>query len=247
MFTYFGNEGVKGYSLLLEWSNGSGSDLFALLNAYNAWSHLHQNGKFGNNNTNEERDKMLRRQKNWAEKYGLELVALYECQQYVKDLYVRLNRLNLKPLSKGKFQWSDNEKNIILKVVISGAFYPNFFMRSTSNRRQSEREHFEVIGGRDPCNTVYFTGFEQKYLRNIYTTSIKDLFIKHKVTDDPKKIKVAFDVGSQKVFVTFRTDGKIDDQKEYGVACQPGFVITEVYKAIKMRNLRLPTKICVIE
>lgn len=209
---------------------------------------MHQNKRFGTDRTKWERDQMNDREKEWADQYNLQVPALRECETYVKDLHLRLKRLKLKALSHEKFKWSDTEKNIILKVVISGAFYPNYFLRSSPNRTQNEREMYNMLDGRDPTKTIYLKGFDNKYLRNIYALTIKQEIVKHGVIDNINKLKVTFDSGAQKVYVTFKTDGKKDDVREYGVACQPGFVLTEVYKAIRMRQLmRNPIRIPVLE
>lgn len=248
IFKTVGSDGVRPYNMLLEWANGSGSDLFAMLNAYNRWSQMHQNKRFGTDSTKAERDQMDDRENEWADRYNLQVPALRECKTYVKDLHLRLKRLHLNALSYKKFKWSDTEKNIILKVVISGAFYPNYFLRASPNRIQNERETYNMLDGRDPSKTIYLRNFDNKYLRNLYAVTIKQEFVKHGVTDNINKLKVTFDSGAQKVYVTFKTDGKKDDVREYGVACQPGFVLTEVYKAIRMRQLmRCPMKIPVLE
>lgn len=240
--------GVQPYSSLLEWANGSGSDLFAMLNAYNKWSQMHQNKRFGTDATKAERDQMNEREKEWADRYNLEVPALRECETYIKDLHLRLKRLKLKALSHEKFKWTDTEKNIILKVVISGAFYPNYFLRSSPNRTQDERAMYNMLDGRDPTKTIYLRGFDNKFLRTIYALTIKEEIVRQGVVDNVSKVKVTFDNGAQKVYVTFRTDGKKDDVKEHGVACQPGFALTEVYKAIRMRQvLKRLIKVPVIE
>lgn len=248
IFKYVSCNGVRPYTQMLEWANGSGSDLFAMLNAFNKWSQMIQQKKFGTDRTKAERDQMAEREKEWADQYNLEVPALRECETYVKDLHLRLKRLQLKALSHEKFKWSDTEKNVILKVVISGAFYPNYFLRSSPNRTQNEREMYNAIDGRDPTKTIFLRGFDNKYLRNIYALTIKQEFVRQGVVDDINKLKVTFDSGAQKVYVTFKTDGKRDDIRDFGVACHPGFVLTEVYKAIRMRQVaKRMIKVPVIE
>lgn len=241
IFKMVAGQGVRSYTSLLEWANGSGSDLFAMLNVYNKWSQMHKNKAFGTDGTKAERDQMNQKEKEWTDKFNLEVQALRECETYINDLHFRLKRLKLKPLSHEKFRWKDTEKNAILKVVISGAFYPNYFLRASPNRTQNERSIYNELDGRDPTKTIFLKGFENKKLRHIYTQTIKQEFVKQDVVDNINKVKVTFDTGAQKVYVTFKTDGKKDDVKEYGVACQPGFVLTEVYKAIRMRQVMKPS------
>lgn len=103
-----------------------------------------------------------------------------------------------------------------------------------------------MIAGRDVRNTVYYSGFEQKYLRDLYIQPIKQLFVQNGIVDsaDLANVRITFDEGSQKVFVTFLNGQR--GREEHGVASLPGNILTEVYTSIKMRSLKLPSKICVI-
>lgn len=115
---------MKSYSHLLQWANGSGSDLIAMLHAYKVWSQLHNQKKFGTTDTKENQQKMIRSELEWADKFGIELAALYECQQQIKELEIRLERLKItEPTGVNKVRWSNSEKSIILKVVIAGKIY----------------------------------------------------------------------------------------------------------------------------
>lgn len=236
--------GMKQYTKQLEWADGSGSDLFAMLNAYRTWRSKRDDGDFGSDKTHEERKRLEEKEKAWTKKHALDRKSLHECAAYIEDIYIRLNRMGL--LTKDqKNNWSKNEKYIVLKVAIAGAFYPHYYVRSTKTKRQCETTIAEILTERDPCDTVYFTGFDKDDCRHIYIDRVKELFIKHKVVDpnERHKLKVTFDGAGQKVFVTFKKSGKEDDQKQFGVACQPGFVLTEVYKSIKMRRLMSTHKV----
>lgn len=242
------NNGIFAYTQMLQWSNGSGSDLFALLNAFTVWTKLHNEKAFGTDHTKESRRKMKLAEQEWANRYFIEVRALYECQQQITEIEQRLRQMGVQA-STGyhRVRWTENEKAIILKVIIAGAFYPNLFGRSATQHQQYERDMFSVVAGRDIRNTVYFSGFEQKFIRHLYIQSIKELFVQSGVVrpDDMANVRVSFDEGSQKVFVTFlRTQGQV---QEYGKARMPGCVLPEVYKSIKMRTLRIPTRIRVIK
>lgn len=232
---------VERYTKLLEWADGSGSDLFAMLNAYTTWEQVNEHYKIGNKKIdwNQENE----RQKTWCDRFGLDLKALQECKELIKDIKCRLRRFNLRPMASRQHNWDEKEKNIILKVIISGAFYPNYFVRDSPVRARNEREMFELLGGNNPCNTIYFTNFEPKYVRHIYIKAIKDFFVDNGIVNDRDGIKVTIENGSQKIFVTFKSTSKKCDQKDYGFASMPGYVSTEVYKAIKMRQAKMNLKL----
>lgn len=104
------------------------------------------------------------------------------------------------------------------------------------NTENTERNCFNVINGRDPCTTVYYMGFNPQLIGQLYIRPIKDLL---KPCANASDIQVAFDSGAAKVYVTFRQNhdvvtGKRDDLLE----SLPGNVLTEVYKAVKMRKVQ---------
>lgn len=243
MFTWNRNlvTGIEAYTKRLEFADGSGSDLFALLNAYKTWKKLRSDCVFGDIHNVRDREKVRNAEKKWCEANFLEPASLRECDEYVRDLHVRINRLNLIDCTKSNVKWNRDEKYIVLKVVIAGAFYPNYYTRSTKSKRGSEAETFKTLGGRDLGDTVYFSGFKASDLPHIYIKTIKDILVRNKVisANDAQNVIVSHDGVSEKVFVSFKKFGKESDIKTYGVACHPGIVHTEVYKAVKIRSLKL--------
>lgn len=231
--------GVKAYEKRLEFADGSGSDLFALFNAYKTWKRLRGQGVFGNIKNECERKAVRAAEKRWAEANFLEITSLRECLEKVKELRIRISRMNLLDSNRSIVSWNKKEKYIVLKVVIAGAFYPNYFSRSTKLQRSEEAEIFKKIGGRDPSDTVYFSAFNPSHLPHIYTKTIKNFLLKNGVINerDFHNITVSNDGVAERVYVSFRKSGKEGDKREYGVACQPGVVLTEVYKAVKLGKL----------
>lgn len=226
---------VRAYEKRLEFADGSGSDLFAVYNAYKTWKRLRGQGKFGNITNKENQKAVHAAEKKWADANFMEISALRECFEKVKELKVRVKRINLLDTNDLISKWTKKEKYIVLKVVIAGAFYPNYFSRSTKGQRSNEAEIFKKIGGRDPCDTVYFRHFKPTFLPLIYTKAIKDILLKNGVISerDYYNVTVSNDGVAERVYVSFKKSGKEGDIKEYGVACQPGVVLTEVFKAAK--------------
>lgn len=105
-----------------------------------------------------------------------------------------------------------------------------------------DRETFRTINGRDPCNTVFFSGFEEKYIRPLYVQSIKELL--KPCTNSPDNIQVTFDEGNEKVFVTFKQtksslQANVDPELNF-TEMGPGQVAIEVYKALKLKKAGRP-------
>ncbi|KAJ6634101.1 putative ATP-dependent RNA helicase spindle-E, partial [Pseudolycoriella hygida] len=212
---------VTFYSKKLVWSDGSGSDLLAILKAYKSF---------------ESRKKEFGNTKNWTERYFLNEKSLMEMTNLIDELTERLSRLGIKERSgANRATWSHAEKSIILKVVIAGAFYPNYFVRSSSELEG--RSAYHELNGRNPCNTVFFSGFPERFIRPLYIQSIKKRLMV--CTNSPDNMRVAFDEGNEKVFVTFKQTrssvaANTDPQLNF-IEMGPGQVCIEVYKAIKLR------------
>lgn len=238
MFTWNNTMSIAAYTKRLEFADGSGSDLFALLNAYKMWKRLRNQGAFGNIKVKAELKVVKEAERKWAEANYLEIGSLRECDEYVKDFRLRVQRMNLIDCTKSNVAWNRNEKYIVLKVVIAGAFYPNYFSRSTKSRRSSEVESFKALGGRDVGDTVYFSDISNSIMPHIYIKTIKKYLIRNNVISerDANDVIISHDGVASKLYVSFKKSGKESDIKEYGVACQPGFVLTEVYKAVKLRS-----------
>lgn len=232
---YSRDDAMRSYSLQLEWANGTGSDLLAMYNAFRVWSHKHECGDFDG--------KQKQMEMKWMQKYGIDYGAMYECRQLIDEFSVRLKRLDIvvNDGSAKYVRWKYGEKTLILKAVIAGAFYPNFFVPKSGNE-------LRTFGVHDPRNTVYLKGFPRDNVRCLYTKAIKEIFVKNGLVnaDQTENMRVLFDEGSEKIFVTFKSMLQGTHQGKYGVECMPGKITIEVYKALKMRKMGIRNHLRVI-
>lgn len=113
---------ITSYMNNLQFSNGSGSDLFAVLHAYNVWAQKRTNNDFGTlDDTSDSYRNMKKKEKEWADRYNLNISGLYECDAYIKEINHRLVRKGIKVYSgPDSVNWKSHEKMTILKVVIAG-------------------------------------------------------------------------------------------------------------------------------
>lgn len=234
---------LREYTRRLEWSNGSGSDLFAILNAYRIWTFKYNQKEFGSGKAQQ------RAEREFCNTHCLDVRSLHECHHLVQELKQRLDKLGIREATA--VRWTEQEKAIILKVVIAGAFYPNFFATAPISNPMVERDVFHVMNGRDPNTTVYFNGFRSDIIRELYVDSIRNLFLGTVVEKaDLNSIKVSFDANSEKVFVTFdkvkngNTDVRTDWETRH--CSVPGKALTEVYKSVKMGKMHMSTRIGVM-
>lgn len=158
----------------------------------------------------------------------------------VQELKRRLSNMGMQQMTgRNRIQWNDHQKVIILKVVISGAFYPNMYTTDVQNDPMLEYQVFHALNGRDPTKTVYFSGFTKENVRELYVNAIQDLFKRVVADRDVSSIGVSFDDDSEKVFVTFDTEKCNADRRQHWESMRatiPGRIPAEVYKAIKLRH-----------
>lgn len=175
----------------------------------------------------------------WAQRFYLSVRSLKEMTLLINELTQRLDRLGLSARSGANaVRWTSAEKAIVLKCVIAGAFYPNYFTRMPFHQENDRDAHKELCG-RDPSTTVFFRGFNHRHIGALYTSTIKKWF---EDVCSPKQIHVSFDPSTEKIFVQFRPHAGAEPGAAGGTAdtdyveSMPGQVAVEVYKAVKMRQ-----------
>lgn len=221
---------VKGYSKRMYWADGSGSDGISILNAFTAWkSRKEQAGDGGD-------------MSNWTRRMSLDLKCLIDMAELIREIKDRLNKAALKEVSgPNRVVWSSREKTVILKVIMAGAFYPNYYVpMSVGGKELMERQSFTELGGRDPCNTVFFTGFDhERYIGPLYTTQIKQILSEGDISKH-QNMKVMYDRSTNRIFITFLGS---NDERDQSGSFMPGKVHADVYRAIKLRKLPSRTRI----
>lgn len=158
----------------------------------------------------------------------------------ISEINTRLQPFNLTP-TEGvhRLHLSPRDKNTLLKVCIAGAFYPNYFLRASSiSREDSERRMFHELNGRDPSNTIYYRGIGYDQMGILYQNQVKAFLRDRCVIALPDDVKISFDKGAEKMFVTFlgkqqTIDSGANEEKPIS-DWVPGRVCTQVYKALKL-------------
>lgn len=64
----------------------------------------------------------------------------------------------------------------MFKVILAGAFYPNYFIRGISNSYMDEYEVLKILDKHDPNKTVYFTGFPNDQPKELYKEALENMF-----------------------------------------------------------------------
>lgn len=228
------NQRLEAYTQKLTWANYSCSDPIAYIGAYQSW--LESKPEFDRNRNFE---------KTWAFKNYIQLSAMRELYDLIDDVSNRLNRNFGIIANSGKMKWiKPEEKAMACKVILAGAFYPNYFIRGTNNAYMDEHEVHKTLNEHDPYQTVYFTGFPDDQPKELYKEAIESLF--------PKKFvgkPTAYFSTSNKVFVEFQMSNiknmayNSNQYEEKLNQLVPGNIAYGVYVAIKMRTLKFNFKI----
>lgn len=176
----------------------------------------------------------------WSSQKCINIRSIKEMHLLIRELKERLKIFGIKEYNR--FQNShmeDWEKSIIIKVMIAGAFYPNYFIYNKQNDIDQERTKYHILCGHDPCRTVYFTNFDTRHIGQLYTRSIKELF--KDIQIDAKNIDISFQLNSERVLVIFKNDPEEDNNEteDNRKVKMPGSVCTEVYKALRLRHVNM--------
>ncbi|XP_072929910.1 probable ATP-dependent RNA helicase spindle-E isoform X2 [Epargyreus clarus] len=221
-------ERLNAYNSKLTWADGSTSDCIAFLNVYKVWNHLRQQQFFKQSGNSEAQ---------WARRFFVQVRALRELDALVRELRTRLSREGVD--STGHSPWAKHELPLIFKIILAGAFYPQYFVQ-VSTDEERERDAVKLLGGLNPRNTVYLKNFPDGQPTEVYTSAIKNI-VKQQIGDEPR---VTFDRNSQKVYLSFVDDEfALRGDKRSGDPTIPGQVVLPVYKAVKARQLKMDIRI----
>ncbi|XP_071832619.1 ATP-dependent RNA helicase TDRD9-like [Apostichopus japonicus] len=209
---------LEAYKARMRWANGSFSDPIAILNGYLQWEHSNQSGMFLRSRNSE---------KDWCRKNMIEMTTIREVAKLIGELSERLKNFNIslpRENPRNKTEADQMEDMMVLKMVLSGAMYPNYFSLVPSD----EAEALRMLSGRDPCTTVMVKNVPNHgYL---YRIPIASHFAKC-----GKGKKLYFE--GNKCFVEFEKPHH-SDPTSYGCPILPA-----VFNACKMRQLRMKLEI----
>ncbi|RUS84472.1 hypothetical protein EGW08_007768 [Elysia chlorotica] len=205
---------LEAFKAKISWSDNSLSDCIAILNAYKVWESRLKMEEFKRSGANEFQ---------WGSKSFIQIKAIREVHHQVQDLEKRLLAFNiLKPTRTPDYlsKTSPAVEKLILKMVLCGAFYPNFAVKNESD----EGEAVKFLSNNDPSRTVMVKGLPanqgilyEKQIRNLFSTCWKD----------PPPI-ITFE--ETRAFITFPwKQGTLSEGK----------IHPAVYTAIKIRQLGL--------
>lgn len=224
---------MESFKEKLMYAKGSGSDCIAFLNAYLHWDNCFKNEMFTNRQT----------ELKWCAERHLDMKNLHEMKEFVKEITNRLKFHRL--FDSEEIEMQEEEKLMMIKICIAGAFYPNYFFCN----KTMTNDDYKLLSSRDQFTTVYFKGMDQKYVGQLYEKEIRQNLVNAGVCDKLSEMKVSFDSNSTKVFVTFRdlSNRETSTKAERSQLIIPGRILPQVYKALKQNRIESKMNIKVWE
>ena len=113
----------------------------------------------------------------------------------VQELKHRLKNLDIDPQPDPKTPpLQPEQKELLLYVVIFGAFYPNYFSRKApmSRDEEPERQAERTLCGLDPYSTVKLSGFPANHPHKSYIHQLKER-VNRDIFGNSNSILIQFD------------------------------------------------------
>lgn len=191
------------YNEKLYWASSSESDSIACLNAFKVW----RNDKANRRITN------AREEREWARRKSLRVKSLREIDAFVTELTMKLRNFGIEETmgsSKNTWESFSIEPAFIIKIIIAGAFYPNYFVKFPHNVEDSKRYVKKSLVSRDPMTTVILRGWPLQQPGLLYSRRFQEIFGEYVGIPNQEDITVSFD-GSTRVYIEYKTKVRNQD------------------------------------
>ncbi|KAL0112947.1 hypothetical protein PUN28_012296 [Cardiocondyla obscurior] len=209
------------YHEKLHWAANSDSDSIAYLNAFKVWR----------NEKVKRHIKNPKDEKEWARRNSLRVRSLREMDAFINEINHKLRDFGITDtMGPKKDAWENENRIFILKFIIAGAFYPNYFVKFPHNVNDRKRDIEKTLALRNAENTVYLTGWPVKQPGSLYSKKFQEIFSQHIGIKNRENITVSFD-GSNRVYIEYETKNRAPND------------YTFVRNCIKMRHSRYPIKV----
>lgn len=205
------------YHEKLYWSGNSDSDSIACLNAFRVWRNDKAHGRI---NTPYE-------EKEWARRRSLRVRSLREMDAFIADVTSMLNEFGITDTIGTSWDSLNIDRTFVLKFIMAGAFYPNYFVKFPYNVVEYKRNIEKELGFRDPTNTIFLHGWPLNQPASLYSKRFQEVFGQHMGLKNNENITVSFD-GSNRVYIEH--ESKNPTPNDY----------TFVRNCVKIRHCRNP-------
>ncbi|GAB1862348.1 Putative ATP-dependent RNA helicase TDRD9 [Camponotus japonicus] len=211
------------YNEKLYWAAKSDSDSIACLNAFKVW----RNDKANRRITNQQEER------EWAKRKSLRVKSLREIDAFIAELTMKLRPFGIKEtMGSNKNTWESLciDRTFIIKIIIAGAFYPNYFVKFPHKVEDYKYNIEKLLSFRDPMNTVVLRGWPLHQPGSLYSKRFQEIFGQHLGLENHEDITVSFD-GSSRVYIEYEGKNRVLDNYSF------------VQNCLKMRQCRIPIEI----
>lgn len=206
------------YHEKLHWSANSDSDNIACLNAFKVWRNDKANRRISS----------PYEEKEWARRKSLRVRSLREIDAFITEITCKLHNFGItETMGSTKNTWENLniDRTFVLKFIIAGAFYPNYFIKFPHNINDHNRDVERTLAFRDPTNTIVLHGWPLKQPGSLYSKQFQNIFGKHMGFKTYENITVSFD-GSNRVYIEHEAKNRVPND------------YTFVRDCVKMRHCR---------
>lgn len=226
---------LQAYNAKITYADTSCSDCIASLNAFKLW----------------QREKASQRiptkaaENAWAQRHFIQVRVLREIWFLIGDIQKRLQRMGIvESVGENRVNWNENEWAFVQKIILAGAFYPNYFVKNAKTLEESGKNSLKMVSGLDPAKTVFLQGWPENQPGKLYAKRIQELFTEC-APSSIDKIFISFDI-SQRVYIHFwnRERKFADDDRAPDVT---GKISPSVYRAIKLRKINTTLSVKVLD
>ncbi|XP_011867555.1 PREDICTED: putative ATP-dependent RNA helicase TDRD9 [Vollenhovia emeryi] len=211
------------YHEKLHWSANSDSDCIACLNAFKVWrndkAHRRINSPF--------------EEKEWARRKSLRVRSLREMDAFIFEITQKLHDFGITEImSSDTNTWEalNIDRTFVLKFIIAGAFYPNYFVKFPHKVKEHEQAIERTLASRDPSNTIFLHGWPLRQPGSLYSKKFQEIFGNRMKLKNYENITVSFD-GSSRVYVEYEAKNRAPADNTFVRDC------------VKMRHCRNPIEI----
>ncbi|GAB1603284.1 ATP-dependent RNA helicase TDRD9-like [Argonauta hians] len=210
---------LESYQRKFSWADGSFSDAVAIVNIYRVWERNWAHGIFKRRGQSEGE---------WGKTNFVQIKRIREVAELIRELEFRLKQFNLRIPCKSpesKKDLNHPEEKLLFKLIICGAFYPNYFVRDKIDEAQVTK----TLSGKDPFNTIMLTGLPPNQ-GSLYKSQIEQLFY-------PCGNILAIHMEETKIFIEFARHYSMNQSLNNVIGMgKAGIVNPAVYLALKMKK-----------
>ncbi|CAI9737997.1 ATP-dependent RNA helicase TDRD9-like [Octopus vulgaris] len=210
---------LESYQRKFSWADASFSDCIAIVNIFKVWERNWAHGIFKRRGQSEVE---------WGKANFVQIKRMHELAELIRELEFRLTQFNLRIPSKSpesKKDLNHPEEKLLFKLIICGAFYPNYFTRD----KIDEEQVMKTMSGKDPFNTVMINGLPSNQ-GSLYKSQIEQLFY-------PCGNILAIHMEESKIFIEFARHYGMNRALNNVIGMgNTGVVNPAVYLALKMKK-----------